>query len=207
MINIMELLEATFNNKKLKHSRKKRKIAIEDVSNLTGIPVPTLQKYEAGSIKKIPLEALKKICAVYGTDYKYYYGWTKFPLFGTFSGIVLSYLIGIPLTTSISAGYLISVFGIEIFKKYFELKKEKEDTKELDDILNLEEKKDYERFRTIVNAYLRSDEIFSPKELKKEELYLFSYFLAHKLKKQVGNNGQLSPYNIEEAEIIINNKE
>lgn len=206
MINLMDLLETTFNNKKLKMSRKKRKISIEEVSDATGIPIPTLQKYEAGSIKKIPLDSLKKICDYYGTDYYFYYGWTKFPLLGTFSGIVLSYLIGIPLTTSISAGYLTGVFGIGIFKKYFELKKEKEDTKELYDILNLEEKKDYERFRTIVNTYLRSDEIFSPKELKKEELYLFSYFLAHKLKKEVGNNGQLSPYNIEEAEIIINDK-
>lgn len=206
-MNLVEIFDSTFNYKKLKNSRKKRKLSLEDVSKNTGIPLRTLQKYETGGIKKIPLESLKKICDYYGTDYYFYYGWTKFPLFGTFSGIVLSYLIGIPLTTSISAGYLISVFGIGIFKKYFELKKEKEDTKELDDILNLEEKKDYERFRTIVNAYLRSDEIFSPEELKKEELYLFSYFLAHKLKKQVGNNGQLSPYNIEEAEIIINNKE
>jgi len=206
-MNLVEIFDSTFNYKKLKNSRKKRKLSLEDVSKNTGIPLRTLQKYETGGIKKIPLEALKKICNFYGTDYYFYYGWTKFPLFGTFSGIVLSYLIGIPLTTSISAGYLTGVFGIGIFKKYFELKKEKEDTKELDDILNLEEKKDYERFRTIVNTYLRSDEIFSSEELKKEELYLFSYFLAHKLKKQVGNNGQLSPYNIEEAEIIINNKE
>lgn len=206
-MNLVEIFDSTFNYRKLKNSRKKRNISLEEVSKNTGIPIRTLQKYEAGDIKKIPLESLKKICNYYGTDYYFYYGWTKFPLFGTFSGIVLSYLIGIPLTTSISAGYLISVFGIGIFKKYFELKKEKEDTKELDDILNLEEKKDYERFRTIVNAYLRSDEIFSPEELKKEELYLFSYFLAHKLKKEVGNNGQLSPYDIEEAEIIINNKE
>ena len=164
------------------------------------------KKYEAGSIKKIPLESLKKICDYYGTDYYFYYGWTKFPLFGTFSGIILSYLIGIPLTTSVSAGYLTGVFGIGIFKKYFEIKKGKNSLRELYNALTLEEQKDYERLRTIVNAYLRSDEIFSPEELKKEELYLFSYFLAHKLKKEVGNNGQLSPYDIEEAEVIIKDK-
>lgn len=206
MINLMDLLETTFNNKKLKMSRKRRKISIEEVSNATGIPIPTLQKYEAGSIKKIPLESLKKICDYYGTDYYFYYGWTKFPLFGTFSGIILSYLIGIPLTTSVSAGYLTGVFGIGIFKKYFEIKKGKNSLRELYNALTLEEQKDYERLRTIVNAYLRSDEIFSPEELKKEELYLFSYFLAHKLKKEVGNNGQLSPYDIEEAEVIIKDK-
>lgn len=205
-MDLAELFDSTFNYKKLKNSRKKRKLSLEDVSRNTGIPVRTLQKYETGGIKKIPLEALQKICSYYGTDYYYYYGWTKFPLLGTFSGIILSYLVGIPLTTSVSVGYLTGVFGISVFKKYFELKKEKEDTKELYDILNIEEKKDYERFRTIVNTYLRSDEVFSPEELKKEELYLFSYFLAHKLKKRVGNDGKLSPYDIEEAEIIINNK-
>ena len=44
MINLMDLLETTFNNKKLKMSRKRRKISIEEVSNATGIPIPTLQK-------------------------------------------------------------------------------------------------------------------------------------------------------------------
>lgn len=206
-MNLVELFDSTFNYKKLKNSRKKRKLSLEEVSKNTGISIRTLQKYETGAIKKIPLEALQKICNYYGTDYYYYYGWTKFPLFGTFSGIILSYLIGIPLTTSISVGYLAGVFGINISKKYFESKKEKDNIEELYNSLTLDEQKEYDKLRTIVNTYLGSDEIFSVEELKKEELYLFSYFLAHKLKKEVGNNGQLSPYDIEEAEIIINNKE
>ena len=205
-MDLAELFDSTFNYKKLKNSRKKRKLSLEDVSRNTGIPVRTLQKYETGGIKKIPLEALQKICSYYGTDYYYYYGWTKFPLFGTFSGIVLSYLVGIPLTTSVSVGYLAGVFGINILKKYFEIKKEKDNIEELYNSLTLDEQKEYDKLRTIVNTYLGSDEIFSVEELKKEELYLFSYFLAHKLKKEVGNNGQLSPYDIEEAEVIIKDK-
>lgn len=206
-MNLVELFDSTFNYKKLKNSRKKRKLSLEEVSKNTGISIRTLQKYETGAIKKIPLEALQKICNYYGTDYYYYYGWTKFPLFGTFSGIILSYLIGIPLTTSISVGYLAGVFGINISKKYFESKKEKDNIEELYNSLTLDEQKEYDKLRTIVNTYLGSDEIFSVEELKKEELYLFSYFLAHKLKKKVGNDGKLSPYDIEEAEIIINTKE
>ena len=205
-MDLAELFDSTFNYKKLKNSRKKRKLSLEDVSRNTGIPVRTLQKYETGGIKKIPLEALQKICSYYGTDYYYYYGWTKFPLFGTFSGIVLSYLVGIPLTTSVSVGYLAGVFGINILKKYFEIKKEKDNIKELYNSLTLDEQKEYDKLRTIVNTYLGSYDVFTTEELKKEELYLFSYFLAHKLKKKVGNDGKLSPYDIEEAEIIINNK-
>lgn len=208
-MDLITYLNSSFNNKKLKYSRKKRKLSIEEVSDKTGIPVTTLQKYESGAIKKIPLDALKKICKLYGTDYEYYYGWTAFPLFGTFSGITLSYITGMSLNTlatNISAGFLIGVFGLKIAKKYFESKNKKDIIIQLYETLSEEEKKEYEKLKTIVNTFLGSKEIFEPSELKKEEMYLFSYFFAHKLKKEAINNNLLTPYDIENAEIIINDK-
>lgn len=49
------------NYRKLKNSRKKRKLSLDEVSKNTGIPTRTLQKYETGEIKKIPLEVIKKM--------------------------------------------------------------------------------------------------------------------------------------------------
>lgn len=66
-----------FNNEKLKKSRKKRKLSIKEVAEKIDVPVTTLQKYESGSIKKIPLDKLKKyviymkliiICILGGQD-------------------------------------------------------------------------------------------------------------------------------------------
>ena len=89
-MELVEYLESTFNHKKLRNSRKRRNLSIAEVSEKTGIPAATLQKYESGIIKKIPLETLKKISDVYGTDYGSYYGWTCFPLYGTFSGLAFA---------------------------------------------------------------------------------------------------------------------
>lgn len=40
----------------------KRKISLEDASQRSGIPIASLQRYEDGITKKIPLEAVKKLC-------------------------------------------------------------------------------------------------------------------------------------------------
>lgn len=59
-MELIEYLDATFNYRKLRRSRKKRNLSIAEVAKKTGIPAATLQKYESGIIKKIPLETLKK---------------------------------------------------------------------------------------------------------------------------------------------------
>ena len=61
-----------FNNEKLRFSRKKRKLFIKQVAEMVEIPYTALQKYESGAIKKIPLDMLKKLCDIYGTDYYMY---------------------------------------------------------------------------------------------------------------------------------------
>ncbi len=49
------------NYRKLKNSRKKRKLSLDEVSKNTGIPTRTLQKYETGEIQKI-LEYQLELC-------------------------------------------------------------------------------------------------------------------------------------------------
>ncbi len=48
-------------NEKLKYYRKLKKISYSKLSDLTGIPKATLQRYETGTTKKIPLDALTTI--------------------------------------------------------------------------------------------------------------------------------------------------
>lgn len=204
-MDLIEYLDTTFNYKKLRKSRKKKNLSIADVAEKTGIPAPTLQKYEAGVIKKIPLESLKKICSVYGTDYNYYYGWTAFPLFGSFSGIALSFLYGISLdnvTNGINIGFLLGVLGMKGAAKYFTAKKGEKKFQSLYEKLTEEEKKYYNRFKNIVANTLNSEDYFSTEELKQEEIYLLSYFYGHKLKKEFMNKITISPHTVEELEIL-----
>ena len=57
---LLEFLENSFDNKKLKKSRLKRKLSLAEVADKTGIPTTTLQRYEDGVTKKVPFEAIKK---------------------------------------------------------------------------------------------------------------------------------------------------
>lgn len=209
-MKLIDFFEVTFNYEKLRKSRRKRGMSIAEVAKQAGIPAPTLQKYESGIIRKIPLEILKKLCAVYKTNYEYYYGWTSFPLFGTFTGIALSFLYGISLTglfNGINLGFLLGAIGMNGAKKYFELHSEEENRVEiLYSHLSSSEKKDYERFKKIINLHLNSEEYFTEEELKKEEIYLLSYFYGHKLKKEYNFFNKISPYNIDIIEVSDDGK-
>lgn len=48
-------------NKKLSDAREKKEISLSRLSAMTGIPKSTLQRYEAGVTKKIPLDAIHRI--------------------------------------------------------------------------------------------------------------------------------------------------
>ena len=206
-MELIEYLDTTFNFKKLRKSRKKRNLSIAEVAEKTGIPAATLQKYEAGIIKKIPLETLKKICNLYGTDYYFYYGWTSFPLFGSFTGIILSFLYGISfnsITNGINIGFLLGFLGMESAAKYFTIKKDNKKFENLYNNLTEEEKKYYKRFKNIVANTLNSEDYFSEDELKQEEIHLLAYFYGHKLKKEFIDKITISPYLIEDLEILEN---
>lgn len=164
------------NYKKLKNSRKKRKLSLEDVSRNTGIPVRTLQKYETGGIKKIPLEALQKICSYYGTDYYMYFWWTRFT---SLSDIILSFIY-FPEDFREDK----KLFEILDITEYFDFDTKASTYISLYNKLTEEEKEDFYRFKNIVANTLKSDKYFSNDELEKEDIFLFCYFFAHKIKKE-----------------------
>ena len=207
-MELREYINETFNFEKLRKSRKKRGLSITEVAQKIGIPIATLQKYESGTTKRIPLEVLKKICDVYGTDYRYYFGWTSFPLIGTFSGLAMSFLYGISLNNSVmgvSIGYLLGVLGLQRAVKYFEGTEKENKFDSLYTQLNEIERKEYDRFKKIVNLHLNSEEYFTKEELKKEEVYLLAYFFGHKLKKEYNDINGITPYNITEIEVLEKN--
>lgn len=204
-MELREYINETFNYEKLRKSRKKRKLSINQVAEMTGVPPTTLQKYESGIIKRIPLEILKKICDVYGTDYRFYYGWTSFPLIGTFSGLAMSFLYGISLNSSfmgVSIGYLLGILGLQGAVKYFEKTENENKFENLFEQLTETEKEDYNRFKKIINLHLNSEKYFTKEELKKEEIYLLAYFFGHKLKKEYNEINDITPYNISDVEVL-----
>ncbi len=185
---LLDFLDNTFNYKKLKRSRLKRKLTLADVSEKTGIPVATLQRYEDGLTKKIPLEAIKKICQVYNVDYNFYYSWTALPFFSTLSGALLSLFYGVSIT-SIHAGTAIGGFlgltgmvGIE--KLYSKLKDEEKNYKQVVyNSLEKEEQKEYQDFKTIATTLLKTNEILDDIEKEEADNLMFTLYLLHKIRK------------------------
>lgn len=185
---LLEFLESTFNYRKLKNSRLKRKLTLAEVSDKTGIPPATLQRYEEGVTRKVPLKAIKKICELYKTNYNYYYAWINFPLFGTLGGMLTSLFFDMSINslyngTAIGALLgLTSAVGTE--KIFAKLTKEKQNPKKIMyNLLEKEEKKKYKNFKTIATTYLETDEIID--DIEKEEIdnLLFAVFMMHHIRK------------------------
>ena len=164
------------NNEKLRLSRKKRKISMEEVSKNTGIPIRTLQKYETGEIKKIPLEVVKKISEFYGTDYYMYFWWTKF---NSLPDIILHFIY---FSEDFSEDR--KLFEILDITEYFDFDTKAGTYISLYNKLTEEEKENFYRFKNVVLNTLKSDKYFTNDELEKEDIFLFCYFFAHKIKRE-----------------------
>ena len=186
---LLDFLESTFDYKKLKKSRLKRKLTLAEVSERTGIPTATLQRYEDGKTRKVPLEAIKKLCELYHTNYNYYYTWSTFPIFGTLGGMLISLFFGMSITSfhngSIIGGLLgfTSMMGIE--KIFANLSDKKQDPKKIIyESLTKEEKKRYKGFKTIATTYLETDEIID--DIEKEEIdnLLFAAYMMHEIRRR-----------------------
>ena len=159
-MDLIDYIEFKFDYKKLRQTRKNKNLSIAEVSEKTGIPVATLQRYEDGLTKKIPLEAIKKICQVYNVDYNFYYSWTALPFFSTLSGALLSLFYGVSIT-SIHAGTAIGGFlgltgmvGIE--KLYSKLKDEEKNYKQV---------------------------VYNSLEKEEADNLMFTLYLLHKIRK------------------------
>lgn len=222
-MKLIDFIDTTFNYKKLRRSRVKRGYSILDVAKKTGIPRSTLQKYETGTTKDIPVENLKKICELYNTDPTLYYGWSAIPFFSTFSGIIVAFIYGVPYENTVfngmSIGFILGILGMKGAAKYFTSEKEKsgsaeklEDTNPYDVLYNklsTDEKKAYEKFKKHIHIELDSDAIFTKEELAKEDYFLLAYYFGHKIKSEENYNPEISPYtinHIEKIELVENEK-
>lgn len=205
---LLEFFESTFNYKKLKRSRIKRKLTLAEVSTKTGIPPATLQRYEDGITKKVPLEAIKKLCELYGTNYNCYYAWSAFPFFGTLSGIIASLFYGLSITSlhngSMIGGFLglTSMMGVE--KIFTSLSSKKQNPKKIIyDSLTKEEKKRYKNFKTIATTYLETDEIIDEVEKEEVDNLLFTLFIMHQIRRKE----KRKKIELEDIEILEQTKE
>ena len=205
---LLEFFESTFNYKKLKRSRIKRKLTLAEVSTKTGIPPSTLQRYEDGITKKVPLEAIKKLCELYGTNYNCYYAWSAFPFFGTLSGMIASLFYGLSITSlhngSMIGGFLglTSMMGVE--KIFTSLSSKKQNPKKIIyDSLTKEEKKRYKNFKTIATTYLETDEIIDDVEKEEVDNLLFTLFIMHQIRRKE----KRKKIELEDIEILEQTKE
>lgn len=195
---LLNFFENGFNNKKLKRSREKRGYTLKAVSEKTGIPAPTIQRYEDGTIQKVPLDAVKKICECYGTDYRCYYGWSAFPFLGSISGILFSMIYGISLESihngalfGLISGFTAMIGGTKLYDKLVKEKKNKiisqKQTRELIyKELPKEERQRYDEFKIIAETLLKTNEMPDIKE--ETENLLFTTYLLHVVRKRMGVN-------------------
>ena len=170
----MRIIEVNY--EKLKKIRKTRKLTLREVEEILKIPAPTIQKYETGRTKRVAIEVLKKLCDIYGTDYYMYFWWTKFT---SLSDIILHFIY-FPEDFSEDR----KLFEILDITEYFDFDTKAGTYISLYNKLTEEEKEEYQRFKIIVANTLKSDKYFTDDELKKEDIFLFCYFFAHKIKRE-----------------------
>lgn len=195
---MLNFFEQTFNYKKLRKSREKRGYTLKYVSEQTGIPAPTIQRYEDGTIQKVPLDAIKKISEVYKTDYKCYYGWSTFPFLGSMSGILFSLLSGISLENihngaliGLISGFTAMLGGSALYNKLSKKRKEKNDSKiKIRELiynnLTKDEREKYNEFKTIAKTLLKTNEM--PDIEDETDDLLFTVYLLHNVRKKMGTN-------------------
>lgn len=170
----MRIIE--INYEKLKKTRKVRKLTLKEVGQILKIPASTLQKYETGTIKKIAIEILKNLCNIYETDYYMYFWWTKF---SSLFDIILHYIY-----FSDDFREDRKLFEILDITEYFDFDTKAGTYISLYNKLTEEEKENFYRFKNVVLNTLKSDKYFTNDELEKEDIFLFCYFFAHKIKRE-----------------------
>lgn len=207
---LLEFFENSVNYQKLKRSRKRRKLSVREVAEKTGIPESTLQRYEDGITKRVPSEAVQQLAKLYGTDYRCYYAWSTFPLFGSISGILLSLFYGISLQTIYNGtlfGALIGItgmFGLErIFQKLKDNKNSEVSNKTIIyNQLTEEQKNEYERYRRTCTAFMDTENILDGFEQEENDNLLFASYMLHVLRKESKKNSlKLDPNQIETLDL------
>jgi|GEM_PF-2094170 transcriptional regulator with XRE-family HTH domain len=184
-MNLSKTIEDNFNNKKLREIRLKKNLSINEVAEKTGIPSAKIQRYEAGTTKKVDLETIKKLADYYGVDYGILYGWSSFPLFTSISGLIFAYTLGVQtIVNGLGIGFFLGLLGIKGVEKYFEKSRKVNAFENLYDKLTKEEKNEFNGLKTVVEMSLHSKEVLTDEELKENEALLMSCYYLHKLKKE-----------------------
>lgn len=64
---------------KIKNKRLSLNLSYQDLANLTGLSKSTLQRYETGYIKKVPINQIRTLAKALGTTPGYLMGWEEAP--------------------------------------------------------------------------------------------------------------------------------
>lgn len=161
------------NYKKLRKIRKEKGLSITKVAEEINIPAATFQKYETGLIKKMPLNLLKKICDLYETKYILFF--TK--EINSISDIVFYFLTDSSFYRK--GKEFLKILDIE---EYFKANNFSSTFSCLYNKLTQEEKEEYLNFKSLSNSYLKLNKYFKNEELEKEDISLFCFFYANKIK-------------------------
>ena len=64
---------------KIKNKRLSLNLSYQELANLTGLSKSTLQRYETGYIKKVPINQIRTLAKALGTTPGYLMGWEEAP--------------------------------------------------------------------------------------------------------------------------------
>ncbi len=98
---VMEVINIYY--ERLKEKREERDLSLFKLSQLTGIPKSTLQRYENGTTKKIPIEAVSLIEKALGLPTGYLMGWES-DTFSDISNVYIPEFKSVPLLGQIACG-------------------------------------------------------------------------------------------------------
>lgn len=167
---LYDFLKNTYNYKKLKEIRLKKKLTLIEVSEKTKIPVATIQRYEDGGTLKIPKEAFLKLYNCYGEKEETFITFSSLNLFKNLSTVILLSLQGSDINElNLSEDY------------YKELGVKKEFLENLKS-LSQKEKKDFTKFLKLMEIVWD----LQREEIKNQEFQdlLLTAFLFLKLKRR-----------------------
>lgn len=189
MMNIEKIFEQSFNYRKLKEVRLNNNLTLKEAAEKLGLTSATLSRYETGKIKEVPIEILRKMGELYNFDYKYFFGWQSITLFSSIFGMLLaSIYIFSPasLFNGTLIGALSGMLGFDYLAKYFEKTKLKELNmkKNFYNQLTEDEKEEYEAFKNMNYAFLKTKKLFTEKEIEEAEGIFLSIYFAHKIRKE-----------------------
>ncbi len=175
-----EFLNNSYSGIKLKETRKNLNLTLDQLANKINVPASTLQKYEAGIIKKIPREIVLKLCELSNEKEDKFLNFSSIKLYNSLLPVLACCLDGMEFhKLNLSDNYY-EKLGIdrETLKKVSELR----EVEQRENLLTKEEQREYKRFLKLVEIVLdmKKDEI---KDKEYQDI-LFSLFFFHQLRKK-----------------------